>query len=96
DEVTDDLEAEGETIPDDAELDEDPEAPDGFDLSKLQENLMEASKGVTNETDKEYKRLMQRCLKFLREKKLIRETDKFFTNAPHKLVPLCICAWIMD
>ncbi|KAJ7648509.1 DNA breaking-rejoining enzyme [Mycena rosella] len=56
DEVTEDIEAEGETIPDDAELEEDTETPGGFDITKLQENLLEASKGVTNETDKEYKR----------------------------------------
>ncbi|KAJ7664879.1 PIN domain-like protein [Mycena rosella] len=94
-EPEEDIEAEGETIPDDAELEEDTETPGGFDITKLQENLLEASKGVTNETDKEYKRLMQRCLKFLRGNKLIKESDKFFTNTPNKLVPLCICAWIM-
>ncbi|KAJ7082705.1 hypothetical protein B0H15DRAFT_785580 [Mycena belliarum] len=39
---------------------------------------------------------MQRCLKFLREKKLIKESDNFFTSTPNKLAPLCICAWIME
>ncbi|KAJ7817609.1 hypothetical protein B0H14DRAFT_2601902 [Mycena olivaceomarginata] len=67
DEVTDDLEAEGETLPDDAEPDED-------------EHLLEASKGVTSETDKDYKRLMRRCLEFLKEKGLITANDKFLTN----------------
>jgi hypothetical protein len=55
DEVTDDIEAEGETIPADAEL-EDPDSLGGFDVSKLQESLLEASKGVNNDTDKEYRR----------------------------------------
>ncbi|KAJ7887677.1 hypothetical protein B0H14DRAFT_2498272, partial [Mycena olivaceomarginata] len=27
--------------------------------------------------------------------KLIKQDDKFFTSTPDKLVPLCICAWIM-
>ncbi|KAJ6482430.1 hypothetical protein C8R45DRAFT_791670, partial [Mycena sanguinolenta] len=90
-EVCDDLEAEGETLPDDFE----PETGGVFDVSQLQEFLQEASKGVTNETEKEYKRLMQRCLKFLTDARLIKQDDKFFTNTPGKLVPLCICAWIM-
>jgi hypothetical protein len=52
-EIEEDLEAEGETLPDDSE---DGDTPAAFDLSQLQEFLLEASKGVTNETDKEYKR----------------------------------------
>ncbi|KAJ7029853.1 hypothetical protein C8F04DRAFT_1264576 [Mycena alexandri] len=95
-EVTDDIEAEGETIPDYVEEDEDTDAPSTFDISKLQDFLLEASKGVTEDTDLQYKRLMQRCLKFWKENKLIKETDKFFTTAPNALVPLCICAWIMS
>ncbi|KAJ7698243.1 hypothetical protein B0H14DRAFT_2649516 [Mycena olivaceomarginata] len=47
DEITDDLEAEGETLVDDIE----PMA-DVFDVSKLKEFLLDASKGVTNETEK--------------------------------------------
>jgi hypothetical protein len=53
DEITDDLEAEGETLVDDIE----PMA-DVFDVSKLKEFLLDASKGVTNETEKEYKRFI--------------------------------------
>ncbi|KAJ7882730.1 hypothetical protein B0H14DRAFT_2565125, partial [Mycena olivaceomarginata] len=49
-EIEEDLEAEGETLPDDGE---EPAAP--FDLAQLREYLLEASKGVTNETEKEYK-----------------------------------------
>ncbi|KAF8209885.1 hypothetical protein K438DRAFT_1960107 [Mycena galopus ATCC 62051] len=90
-EIVDDLEAEGETLPDEFEDD----TPAAFDLSQLQDFLQDASKGVTNDTDKEYKRLMQKCLKFLKENKLIKENDTFFSNTPDKLVPFCICAWIM-
>ncbi|KAJ7434192.1 hypothetical protein B0H11DRAFT_1757965 [Mycena galericulata] len=96
-EVINDIEGEGETIPD-AEQDETNEntsPPVVFNISQLQEHLLEASKGVTNETDKEYRRLMRRCLIFLREKGLIKASDEFFTSSPDKLVPLCICAWIM-
>ncbi|KAJ6482435.1 hypothetical protein C8R45DRAFT_1149643, partial [Mycena sanguinolenta] len=32
---------------------------------------------------------------FLTDARLIKQDDKFFTNTPGKLVPLCICAWIM-
>ncbi|KAJ7783927.1 hypothetical protein DFH07DRAFT_948919 [Mycena maculata] len=67
DEVTDDLEAEGETLPDDAELDEDVDLPGAFDITQLQEHLLEASKGVTNDTDKEYKRFAQDKLQLVRE-----------------------------
>ncbi|KAJ7893105.1 hypothetical protein B0H14DRAFT_3427593 [Mycena olivaceomarginata] len=56
--------------------------------------LLDASKDVANE-DKEYKRLMQKCLKSLKENKLIKENDAFFSNTPDKLVPFCICDWIM-
>jgi hypothetical protein len=52
-EVSEDLEAEGETLPDDAEPDENTGV---FDVSQLQKFLQEALKGVTNETGKEYKR----------------------------------------
>ncbi|KAJ7826600.1 hypothetical protein B0H14DRAFT_2368119 [Mycena olivaceomarginata] len=91
DEITDDLEAEGETLVDDIE----PMA-DVFDVSKLKEFLLDASKGVTNETEKEYKRLMRRCQEFLKSKRLIKADDEFFTTKPGPLVPLHICAWIMD
>lgn len=60
-EVIDDIEAEGETLPDDAdsEPDEDTDTSGAFDVSQLQEFLLDASKGVTTETDKEYKRQVQ-------------------------------------
>ncbi|KAK6991680.1 hypothetical protein R3P38DRAFT_3331684 [Favolaschia claudopus] len=84
-EIQDDLDAEGETLPEGSI----------YDVSQLQEHLLDASKGVTNETDKEYRRLMKQCLQFLKENKLIQEDDKFFSKSPSVLVPFCICAWIM-
>ncbi|KAK7037921.1 hypothetical protein R3P38DRAFT_3311188 [Favolaschia claudopus] len=84
-EIEDDIEAEGETLP----------ADSIYDVSQLQEHLLDASKGVTNETDKEYRRLMKQCVQFLKENKLIQEDDKFFSKSPNALVPFCICAWIM-
>ena len=58
DEITDDIEAEGETLPEDFEPEEDTDASGAFDVSQLQEFLLDASKGVSNETDKEYKRFV--------------------------------------
>ncbi|KAK7062101.1 hypothetical protein R3P38DRAFT_3303144 [Favolaschia claudopus] len=83
-EIEDDIEAEGETLTEDI-----------YDVSQLREHLLDASKGVTNETDKEYRRLMSQCLQFLKENKLIKADDKFFGKNPSELVPFCICAWIM-
>ncbi|KAJ7777652.1 hypothetical protein DFH07DRAFT_951301 [Mycena maculata] len=94
-EVADDMEAEGETLSDDAEPNEDTDPADTFDVAQLQEHLLEASKGVTNETEKEYRRLMGRCLEFLKQKGLIKQSEKLFTSKPDKLVPLWICSWIM-
>ncbi|KAK7025662.1 hypothetical protein R3P38DRAFT_2529704, partial [Favolaschia claudopus] len=63
--------------------------------SQLREHLLDASKGVTTETDKEYRRLMDQCVKFLKANKLIKEEDKFFSKSPSELAPVCICSWIM-
>ncbi|KAK7013549.1 hypothetical protein R3P38DRAFT_3322519 [Favolaschia claudopus] len=84
-EIEDDIEAEGETLPEDSI----------YDVSQLQEHLLDASKGVTNETDKEYRRLMKQCLQFLKDNKLIQDDNKFFSKSPSALTPFCICAWIM-
>ncbi|KAK7006520.1 hypothetical protein R3P38DRAFT_3213813 [Favolaschia claudopus] len=35
-----------------------------------------------DETDKDYRRLMEQCLQFLKENKLIQEDDKFFSKSP--------------
>jgi len=67
DEIIEDLEAEGETLPDAAEPDEDTDAPGTFDISQLQEFLLDASKGVTNDTDKEYKRYVERYIAWWRQ-----------------------------
>ncbi|KAF8209789.1 hypothetical protein K438DRAFT_2058768 [Mycena galopus ATCC 62051] len=39
---------------------------------------------------------MRRCQEFLKSKRLIKADDEFFTTKPGPLVPLHICAWIMD
>ncbi|KAJ7807125.1 DNA breaking-rejoining enzyme [Mycena olivaceomarginata] len=52
-EIEEDIEAEGETLPDTEHDDGEPAA---LDISQLQEFLLDASKGVTSDTDKEYKR----------------------------------------
>jgi hypothetical protein len=54
-EIEEDIEAEGETLLDNSGQ-EDDNSPAPFDISQLQEFLLDASKGVTGETDKEYKR----------------------------------------
>ncbi|KAK7025742.1 hypothetical protein R3P38DRAFT_3316397 [Favolaschia claudopus] len=84
-EIEDDIEAEPETLPQDSV----------YNVSQLWEHLLDASKGVTTETDKEYRRLMDQCVKFLKANKLIKEEDKFFSKSPSELAPVCICSWIM-
>ncbi|KAJ7803541.1 DNA breaking-rejoining enzyme [Mycena olivaceomarginata] len=56
-EIEEDIEAEGETLPDTEHDDGEPAA---LDISQLQEFLLDASKGVTSDTDKEYKRCDER------------------------------------
>ncbi|KAK7001192.1 hypothetical protein R3P38DRAFT_3327245 [Favolaschia claudopus] len=84
-EIEDDIEAEPETLPQDSV----------YNVSQLWEHLLDASKGVTTETGKEYRRLMDQCVKFLKANKLIKEEDKFFSKSPSELAPVCICSWIM-
>ncbi|KAJ7602151.1 hypothetical protein FB45DRAFT_761277 [Roridomyces roridus] len=82
-----------------------------MDIAELQGVLAEASKGVTEDTDKEYKRqvsihlaiarltdfrLMNKCREYLISVKLIKPGDAFFTKNPGDLTPLCICLWIMS
>ncbi|KAJ7737404.1 hypothetical protein B0H14DRAFT_3117790 [Mycena olivaceomarginata] len=55
--IEEDIEAEGETLPDTEHDDGEPAA---LDISQLQEFLLDASKGVTSDTDKEYKRCDER------------------------------------
>ncbi|KAK6988966.1 hypothetical protein R3P38DRAFT_3331733 [Favolaschia claudopus] len=79
-EIEDDIEAEAETVPED----------NVYNVSQLWEHLLDASKGVTTETDKEYRRLMDQCVKFLKANKLIKDEDKFFSKSPSELAPVCI------
>ncbi|KAK6987781.1 hypothetical protein R3P38DRAFT_3229937 [Favolaschia claudopus] len=72
DEIEEDIEAEGKTL-----LEE-----NIYDVSQLREHLLDASKGVTTKTNKEYRRLMKQCVQFLQKNKLIQADDKFFTKTP--------------
>lgn len=67
---------------------------------KMDENMMktiqDASKGVTEGTDAEYRRLMNSCEMFLHEKKLLSEGIPFFSATPHQDAAYFIVAWILD
>lgn len=62
----------------------------------LQSTLMEASKGVTEGTNAEYKRLMNSCVSFLRGLHLLGPSEDFFSKKPRRDTPWLIVAWIMN
>ncbi|KAG1897686.1 uncharacterized protein F5891DRAFT_903051, partial [Suillus fuscotomentosus] len=62
----------------------------------LQSTLMEASKGVTEGTNAEYKRLMNSCVSFLRGLHLLGPSEDFFSKKPRRDMPWLIVAWIMN
>ncbi|KAG1724756.1 uncharacterized protein EDB91DRAFT_1170028 [Suillus paluster] len=66
------------------------------DFVKLQMTLMEASKGVTDGTDAEYKRLMNSCVSFAIRIRLLGPDEEFFSKRPRADAPLVIVAWIMN
>ncbi|KIJ08191.1 hypothetical protein PAXINDRAFT_158207 [Paxillus involutus ATCC 200175] len=93
-EVADDVAAEQETLPvSEAATDVDELGPE---FAQLQATLLEASKGVTDGTDMEYKRLMQQCEAFLVSMGLLRNGEVFFCRTPRREVPTFIVAWIMN
>ncbi|KAJ8581897.1 hypothetical protein M405DRAFT_868294 [Rhizopogon salebrosus TDB-379] len=57
---------------------------------------MEASKGVTEGTDAEYKRLMNACLSFLNGTGLLGANEEVFSKKPWADMPWLIVAWIMN
>ncbi|KAG1869936.1 hypothetical protein F4604DRAFT_1584203 [Suillus subluteus] len=69
---------------------------DAPDFAMLQSTLMEASKGVTEGTDNEYKRLMNLCLSFLIGIHLLGPDKDFFIKKPRPDSPWLIVAWIMN
>ncbi|RDB19137.1 hypothetical protein Hypma_014269 [Hypsizygus marmoreus] len=64
-------------------------------LEELNNTVKNASKGVKEDTDKQYKRLAKKCLAFLHEKRLLEPTANFFCENPPENAPLLIVAWIM-
>ncbi|KAJ6511064.1 DNA breaking-rejoining enzyme [Mycena sanguinolenta] len=57
--------------------------------------IKEASKGVVDSTDAEYKRLIKQCEKFVHDAGFINANEDFFTNTPHPQSAIFIVAWIM-
>ncbi|KAG2363600.1 hypothetical protein BDR07DRAFT_1483459 [Suillus spraguei] len=57
---------------------------------------MEASKGVTEGTDAEYKRLMNSCLVFAVGTRLLGTDEECFSKRPQPNAPWIIIAWIMN
>ncbi|KAJ7107690.1 hypothetical protein C8R44DRAFT_885104 [Mycena epipterygia] len=66
------------------------------DMTAMRAVITEASKGVVDGTDAEYKRHHKLCEAFLQSKGFLKEGEKFFTDTPHKDAPALIVAWIMD
>ncbi|KAN0074520.1 hypothetical protein V8E55_011932 [Tylopilus felleus] len=63
----------------------------------LQATLLEASKGVTDSTNAEYRRLMRDCEDFLSKMNWIPSTGTgFFSSNPHAEALMLIVAWIMN
>ncbi|KAG2354915.1 hypothetical protein BDR07DRAFT_1493931 [Suillus spraguei] len=69
---------------------------DASEFAKLQVTLMEVSKGVTEGTDAEYKRLMNSCLAFAVGTRLLETDEEFFSKRPQPNAPWIIVAWIMN
>ncbi|KAJ6622744.1 hypothetical protein B0H10DRAFT_2214072 [Mycena sp. CBHHK59/15] len=84
---------------DDSDSDSDGEREDSdgdAKMADLRTIITEASKGVTDDTDAEYKRIIKLCEKFVHVKGFIKEGRAFFTNTPHTESAAFIVAWIMD
>ncbi|KAF7357671.1 hypothetical protein MSAN_01363700 [Mycena sanguinolenta] len=76
----------------DADCDSDGDAK----MKDLKAVIKEASKGVVESTDAEYKRLNKQCEKFIHDAGFISEDEDFFTNKPHPQSAIFIVAWIMS
>ncbi|KAI6019836.1 hypothetical protein F5J12DRAFT_890134 [Pisolithus orientalis] len=66
------------------------------EFSAFQAMLLDASKGVTEGMDAEYKCLMQQCQRFLVGMGWLRGDESFYSNQPHHDAPTFIIAWIMN
>ncbi|KAH7903548.1 hypothetical protein BJ138DRAFT_1107580 [Hygrophoropsis aurantiaca] len=95
DEVDDDIDAEQATLTETPTLGGDAGGT-SHRFTQIQATLLEASKGVTEGTDLEYKRLMKLCTAFLIAERLIQPGEEFFTASPLSHAPWFITAWIMN
>ncbi|KAI6146291.1 hypothetical protein BKA82DRAFT_142698 [Pisolithus tinctorius] len=66
------------------------------EFSAFQATLLDASKGVTEGMDVEYKHLMQQCQRFLVGMGWLQGDELFYSNQPHRDVLTFIIAWIMN
>ncbi|KAG1781314.1 hypothetical protein EV702DRAFT_1042431 [Suillus placidus] len=62
----------------------------------LQETLKHVSKGISDSTESEYKRLILNCDTFLREHGLLWDGESLFSHPPRQEAAYLIVAWIMD
>ncbi|KII83176.1 hypothetical protein PLICRDRAFT_180671 [Plicaturopsis crispa FD-325 SS-3] len=79
----------------DGEQDCYPPVPPISGARKLEDVMRDASKGVTDATDAEYKRLNKQCTVFMRDQGLIAKDAEFFSSNPITNALLYIAAWIM-
>ncbi|KAG1838738.1 hypothetical protein DFJ58DRAFT_845966 [Suillus subalutaceus] len=90
DDIVEDITAEQETLVES-------KSTDGMiDFAKLQSTLMDASKGVTEGMDSEYKRQMNQAVVFLTGMHLLHKDKVFFCKRPRADTPWLIVAWIMN
>ncbi|KAG6826038.1 hypothetical protein H0H92_001351 [Tricholoma furcatifolium] len=72
------------------------ELKDSIKFETIKKAVADASRGVTDKTDSEYRGQMNLCVTFLRKHKLIREDEEFFCTTPRSDAPQLIVVWIMD
>ncbi|KAH9009884.1 hypothetical protein EDB84DRAFT_1570940 [Lactarius hengduanensis] len=81
-EVEDDVEGEGETLP---AL----EADDGASnvaMTDLLATVKDVSRGVSDRTHDEYLRLIAQCTEFLKRRDIVHPSE-FFSDSPHQYAP---------
>ncbi|KDR69543.1 hypothetical protein GALMADRAFT_145298 [Galerina marginata CBS 339.88] len=98
DDVQADLECEQQTLPEHDEPKEhsEPELTGDDLLSQWKKTMEGTAKGVTENTHREYLRLVDACTAFLISKKLISKREEFLSNTPLHNSDWLIVAWIMD
>ncbi|KAH9032741.1 hypothetical protein EDB84DRAFT_1438558 [Lactarius hengduanensis] len=93
--VMDDLEGECETIPDLEEADGALDGARNASVTDLLTTVNDASRGVSDRTHDEYRRLIAQCTEFLVQTNLVAPSE-FFSDKPHPYAPQFIVAWIMN